>query len=321
MTFHAKISERLREKACHADAVHALALEKAAKKIESFSRAPGDAKQATRMSPVLTPEVLDALGRAFIELRTDEAELGTHELYGPDFRQADHAFGALLYGAATAEFADVAVRHLDAITALLPRMTPPQAEHINYLTPAPHGIEAIARVHAAARERLDQEPGTIAEKWSDQLRLELPREHWSLTLGIPLAWPDAKKLSAHPLDATVWADVANYPGDKTRWNIRIGTLGRHRLGEANASPSERGIPLGHYHREWRRDESKNIRGSVEPAQSPSDFPRVLAELERAHPEVRFDLKRLSVSGGPGRLGTAARKKALREWLGSELERD
>lgn len=318
MPEHPRISDRLRDRAVSHPS-EAAALETAATKLESYAKAPADLKAAAKIASVLTPAVVDALGEAFVALRTDELTGGPDPIWGYEFQQADHAFAALLIGAATPELSDVALARLEDVSALLPRLAPQQAEHIHYLTSDATDLDVAVQLHSAAAERLAQEPPTLGERWADELGLDLPREHWSLTLGIPLAWPGAKKLSDHPLDGTVWADVANYPGDRTRWNIRIGTLGRDRLGENNASPVERGVPLGQFRREDLRGDQV-IAGAIAPAESPFDFPRVLADLEAADPVLRFDLKRLSVSGGPGRLGSAARKKALREWLGRDLGR-
>ena len=290
-------------------------LEKAAKKIGSYSRAPGKRKDAERVTSVLTPAVVEALGDAFIAVRTYELD-NPLPLLGPDFRQADHAFAALLIGAADPALEAMALRGVDQVVALLPRMSAKQAEHIHYLAKQFPEVEAANRLHAAAKGVLAQFPETAGEAWARELGLDLPNEYWSISLGLDPVVADTEETRRRPrrwFEAIILADITSYPGDHTTWSIRIGTTNRDMLGWDRAAPQERGVPVGTYDREDRAPYER-IAGAVVPPQSPSEFPRVLADLEAAHPELRYDYAKLSVSGSPGRLLSPAKKKLLIAWL-------
>lgn len=313
MTRHTSIADTLLARAQEAPPVVAKELEAAAKKLESYSHAPGDRKAAARITPVLTPAVVDALGEAFIALRRAELE-GTDPIWDNEFKQADYAFAALLLASEDPALAAAAAPHLDALVELVPRLHSDHIEHLNYLASA--DTEQDGRIKAAAAAVIEAQPATLAEQWAEALGLDLPREYWTLTLILKLVEPDKEDFTTPRIDAALLADIRNYPGDSTDWNIRIGLFSRNTLGGSRAPASDRGIPLGSYHREDRKGEAI-VEGALEPAQTPFDFPRILADLRAAHPELNYDLAKLSVSGGPGRLGSAARKKRLREWLAGD----
>ncbi|NHB84204.1 hypothetical protein G7085_05040 [Tessaracoccus sp. HDW20] len=109
-------------------------------------------------------------------------------------------------------------------------------------------------------------------------------------------------------------EITNYHGDRTDWSIRIGTMSTQVLG-GSARPSMYGHDeLGRYDRKGCDPTDEGIAGSVSPVQGPPDFPRVLAELEAAHPALRYDYAKLSASGRPGRLLPPTRKRQLISWL-------
>lgn len=302
------ISDALRARAQAASEPESGQLEKAAKKLESYSRAPGDRSKLLAMAPVLTPAVVDALGREFVRLRSEEIE-SPDEVFGSEFRQADYAFGALLIAAEDPSLRDTAVARLDDVVALVPRMNAGHVEHLNYLASGDGDQDRL--IKTAAAEFIAGQPATLAEEFADALGLDLPREYWSLTVGLKNVDEDSPKVPR--LDATIWADIKNYPGNTTRWNIRIGTLGMDPLGDDSGREVSSGRTVGRYHRDARRGD-ESIEGFVTPAATPFDFPRIIADLRAAHPTLEYDFAKLSVSGGPGRLGTAARKKRLRDWL-------
>lgn len=309
MPTETSISHRLVAIAASSGADDAEALVNAAKKLEAFDRAPGGRKQADRIAPVLTPAVVRAMGEAFVALRTEETAEGPG-IWGSEFVQADYAFAALLVASQDPSLAVAAEPAVDAILALLPTLEPMAAEHIHYLSGEYPKVEAAGRLRAAALERLDQEPETVATAWARDLGLDLPNAHWSLTIG--LFNLDLENGGDQPtqIDATIWADVRNFPGVKSAWNIRIGTIGCEMLGQG-----DRGA-WGGYER-TSRPRGIVVEGHVEPAKSPLDFPRIVQEIQAAHPEIDFNFAKLSVTGGPGRIGTPARKKRIAAWLKGE----
>lgn len=309
------ILQILTDLAAAAPAATARELEKAAKKLESYSRAPGNRKDADRIVSVLTPAVVEALGDAFVEVRADEI-VNPHPVFGAEFRRADYAFAALLVGALDPALEEMALRGVEKVIELLPRMTPQQAEHIQYLSKLYPEVEAADRLHAAATQLLSQQPETPGERWARELGLDLPNEYWSISLGLdPIVTPreDSPRRLRRWFDAIILADITNFPGDRTQWSIRIGATDRTVLGASDAAPVHRGVPLGAYDRDHHTTDER-IAGAVVPPQEPLDFPRVLAELEAAHPELRYDYAKLSVSGRPGRLISPTKKKLLIAWL-------
>ncbi|MDR2255520.1 MAG: hypothetical protein LBE25_05930 [Arthrobacter sp.] len=313
MTRHSSLGERLVQRAEGASPAAAKELEKAAKKLASFSHAPGDRRAAGRIEAVLTPSVVRALGEEFVAVRTAELE-DPDPLWGSEFRQADHAFVALLIAAEDPALRVDALPQLDRIVELIPRLNPDHVEHLNYLSSA--DTEQDRRIKAATAAALDAQPPTLAQQWAEALGLDLPREHWSLTLILKPEAPDEADFTTPRIDTAILADIKNYPGAGTDWNIRIGVLGMNSLGGSGQPARYRGFDLGSYRREDRTGEHI-VEGSLEPAQTPFDFPRIVADLRAAHPELRYDFAKLSASGGPGRLWSAARKKRLRAWLAGE----
>lgn len=282
-------------------------LEKAAKKLESFSRAPGDRKQAERIGAVLTPAVVEAIGEAFFELRREEIT-NPHPHLGPDFRQADYAFSALLIATASPELEPAGTAALARVVDVIPTMTPQQAEHIAYLGQEFSHLAAAATPRAVAQQVLNQQPATEGTAWTRDLGLDLPDEFWSISLGLEPLLEDGTRW----FDAFIYVDIANYPGDKTNWNIRIGTMNTNKLGGDSEPASYRGGKLGDYDRKHFKE--GRISGSITPPKSLAEIPRVLAELESAHPDLRYNYAKLSASGRPGRLLSPTKKKLIGAWL-------
>lgn len=307
MALNPDIATRLRTTASTAPAPQAKELEKAAKKLESFSRAPGDLKQAERIGAVLTPAVVEAMGEAFFELRREEIA-NPHPHFGPDFQQADYAFSALLIATDSPELEPAGTTALARVVDLIPTMTPQQAEHIAYLGQQFSHLAAAAAPRAAAQQVLAQQPSTEGTAWARDLGLALPDQFWSISLCLEPLLEDGMRW----FDAFIYVDIANYPGDKTNWNIRIGTMNMNKLGGDSEPASYLGVKLGDYEREGF--EEGIISGSITPPQSLAELPRVLAELEAAHPELRYDYAKLSASGRPGRLLSPTKKKLIGAWL-------
>ena len=90
----------------------------------------------------------------------------------------------------------------------------------------------------------------------------------------------------------------------------MGAINANSLG-GNRSVSGPDSPHGEYDRQGR---GIAITGAIAPATGPDDLPRVLADLERAHPELSFDREASKISGAPGRLITPTKKKLLIAWL-------
>lgn len=309
------ISEVLRARAETSPA--AAELEAAAKKLDSFSRAPGTRKQAERVGTVLTSDVVEVLGRAFVDLRTDEIE-HPDQHFGSEFREADYAFAGLLIAAADPALQGSAKPALDEVVALLPRMLPDQREHVHYLSGLFPDNEAASAVHAAATRVLEKEPDTEGDVWARELGLGLPKQFWEISLSLePIVpdWPEDHVMHGHPrrwFEAIIYADISNYPGDGTGWDLRIGTRDRDVLA-GTASHPRRGSQLGEYDRpHFRHGES--VSGAIVPPEAIADLPRALADLEAAHPELRYNYAKASISGRPGRLLSAAAKKKIIAWL-------
>lgn len=307
MSDHESIVDLLLAAAEGASPARADELKKASSKLQSFSRAPGTRKQADRIASVLTPAVVAALGQAFVDVRAEEIQNPPHPAIGNEYQWADYAFAALLVGAGSPELAEAAEPEIDKVVALLPKMDTSATEHLLYLSSLYPEVDAAVRVHAAASERLAQEPETDGERWAKELGLDMPLGYWSLAFDLPAVQDDRR------LDAHIYAAVESFPGVKTTWRISIGTTGTNALGGTGLPAEYRGFAPGQYRRYFSGGEDF-IEGSITPAQDPSELPRVLADLEAAHPELTFDRAALTATGGPGRLGTAARKKKLIAWL-------
>ena len=307
MVVHETIIERFEQRAASAEPDVAAALTAAAKKIASFSRAPGKRKDADRMAAVLSPDVVVALGEAFLDVRREEIDDPPHPLFGCEFREADYAFAALLVAAGDPALAPSAQEPLERVTALVARMEPKQAEHIQYLAGLYPEVAAAGPLREAAGARLGQEPETPSARWARELGLDLPAEFWSVYFLVPGAVSEGRA------DVSIAANWSNQPGDgDTVWSIRLGVMNANSLG-GNRSVSGPDSPHGVYD---RQDRDAAITGAIAPATGPEDLPRVLADLERAHPELSYDRQASKISGTPGRLITPKKKKVLIDWLSS-----
>lgn len=303
MTLLTTIAERLDAEAekCGPAAAELAA---AVTKLDSFSRAPGNRKQADRVGAVLTPAVVRALGDAFTALREEEITDPSSSVFGPDFRQADYALAGLLIAAAEPDLADAATPALERVRDMLERMLPKQAEHVQFLAGLYPESPLSDELSAAARARLGQEPETLAAAWAKTLGLDLPAEYWSLFLTIPC------EVEEEHVDALVTLNLDNTPGSETTWSIRMGAINSNSLG-GNRRSSYPDSEHGSYQRTGRRVE---FEGHIEPAAGPEDLPRVLHDLEAAHPALRYDRAGVKVSGSPGRLISPTKKKLLVAWL-------
>jgi len=301
------ISERLAAMADEADATVATALNAAAAKIGSFSRAPGKRKDADRVAAVLTPEVVDALGEAFIGVREEEIQDPPHEFIGCEFQQADYAFAALLIASAEPGLDAPALAALERVEQMIGRMAPKQAEHVQFLAGLYPETPRSAALQAATSARLSDEPLTVAGAWAEELGLDLPAEFWSLSLTVP------GTVEGGRADVLIAMNLDNTPGSDTRWSMRIGAINSNSLG-GNRPPSRPDTDHGHY------DRNDAIVGQLPPATNPIELPRVLADLERQHPNLSYDRAALSVSGTPGRLISPTKKKLLIAWLSGDIAR-
>jgi hypothetical protein len=282
---------------------HAAELRATVAKLDSYSRAPGTRKQADRIGAVLTPAVVRALGDAFLAMREEEIAGPASSVFGPDFRQGDYALAGLLLASATPDLADAALPSLQRVRDLVERMLPKQAEHVQYLVGLYPESPLASELGDAARQRLGQEPATLAATWASSIGLDLPATYWSLYLVIPAG------LEVGHIDASLVLDLDNTPGSETRWSIRIGAINSDELGG-----NRRSSYTGGYARVGRRT---TLEGRIEPASSPEELPRVLRDLEAAHPEVTWDRAGLKVSGSPGRLVSPTKKKRLIGWLSED----
>lgn len=264
----------------------------------------GRRADAERMTPVLTPQVVTALGEEF--LGTWTAAVDAPETVGFFYLpQGNYAFAALLIAAGDPSLAAAAAPLLEKTLELVPRMTPKQAENVFYLSGLWPELEVAQRLNVAAESRLSGEPESVAERWAREVGLDLPHTYWSLSIAIPATTTLGR------VDANIYADIKHFPGNPSTWNIRIGALSRDPLG---SNYPWRGPELAAYERTIAPS-NVPLAGAILPASDPLDFPRVLADIEQTHADLRFDRSALSASGGPGRLATPTRKKQLIAWLG------
>lgn len=140
--------------------------------------------------------------------------------------------------------------------------------------------------------------------------LDLPEGAWTVTFTVPASVPRGR------VDADVCAYIWHVPGDHdlSRWELKIGAGNAHGLGGSGAAPSwPPGAEYGEYDRPVRRG-GPRISGVLVPPRGPSEIPRVLGDLESAHPDLSYDRSAVTCTGNPGRLITPTRKKRLIGWL-------
>jgi hypothetical protein len=312
VTRPATISDRLEQRAAGADAATAKELTTAAMKIASYSRAPGKRKDADRVAAVLTPAVVEALGEAFVAMRTEEID-APDSVFGAEFQQADHAFAGLLIASADPALEASAYRALREVETLVERMDTKQAEHVQYLAGLYPEAAAAAPLRAAATERLGQEPETVQEEWARELGLEMPTGFWSFYVTVP------GELADGHADVGVSIQVENMPGQAGEWRVRIGAMSANALG-GNRNPSYPDSEHGTYERRGSA-RTPDVAGSVAPAEHPRDIARVLADLERAHADrgLTYDRSAIKGTGSPGRVLTPTRKKKMAAWLQAAVD--
>lgn len=306
MTPHENISDKLEAvaKTTDSEPVRA-ALTKAAKKIASYSRAPGNRKDADRMTGVLTPEVVTALGNAFLENRSAEIAGLDAGLFSPEFRQSDYAFAALLIASGDPVLSEAAHEPIARVAELIEQMDPNQTEHVQFLAGLYPDVEASAVLLAATRARLAGEPQTLAESWASQLGLGLPAEYWAVNLAIPC------ELAEGRADASVFVDIEHRPGTPSRWSIRIGAINRDVLGVDRWGPDAGSLVA--------YDRGRGVAGQVRAATGPDELPRILRDIEETQTGLTFQRVALKVSGSPGRLISPTKKKLIIAWLAAPAQ--
>lgn len=306
MPFHVSIADHLRDSARNAPQPLAADLEAAALKLDGFTRAPGTRKQADRIVEVLTPEVVTAIGEAFVAIRGYEIE-HPEEVFGGEFRTTGYALAALINAAATPELASAAHVQLTKVLALIPSMAPLQVDQIETLSSKYCTEEVAATLRAAVRERLAREPETEADQWDKELGLGMPSGTWEIYLRVPAVMDEGR------LDAAIVIEIENYPGMGAGFSLRMGASNYNALGGGVQVIRELGLALGEYER-FFPNSKRSLKGSVSLAEFINDIPGVLAQVEAAHPELHYDREAIDFSGGPGRINTPTRKKKLIAWL-------
>ncbi|PPF47317.1 hypothetical protein C5B85_03405 [Pseudoclavibacter sp. AY1F1] len=309
MTQHESISERLEAAATASDSsVTRTALARAAKKFASYARAPGNRKDADRVAGVLTPEVVAVVGDALVQTRTTEIGGLAAGAFSPEFRESDYALAALLIASGDSELSNSAEEPISRLAALVEQMDPNQAEHVQFVAGLYPELACSTALRTAARARLGLEPETLAASWASGLGLNLPAEYWAVNLAIP------SELAEGRADAGVYVDIEHRPGTPSRWSLRLGAINRDVLGADRWRPPK-SSPLAAY------DRGHGVAGEVPPAGSPNDLPRILRDLEAAHPGLSFEREALKASGSPGRLLSPTKKKLIIAWLSSTSEVD
>lgn len=275
-----------------------------------YVSAPGKRADAERISKVLTPAVVEAMGAALLanlhDDATDEREWAT-----PEPVHTGYTFCGLLIASGDATLAPAALRSLEELGGLMESLLPRQVESIQYLSGLFPESSAALQLFEAASERLGLEPEMDTARWARTLGLELPQTYWSLVVVVP------GTVEGDWADVDILAYIKHTPGDQdlSEWVLKFGTRNGHSLG---ASPGQKPALArwGWDHGEYDRTErgGPTIAGAVEPAKDLLELPRVIADLERAHPELTYDRTAVSTSGGPGRLITPTKKKKLVAWL-------
>lgn len=303
MTSSRSIVDRLNSRARQATPGIAEQLESAAKKLESYTRAPGSRKEADRMTSVLTPPVVQALGDELVnQLREEEGEEGLEfSLLQPE---RDYALASLLIASANPDLSAPALTALDTIGEMLGQLSTKQVEHLHWLTGIYGGSDEVDRMHTAAEVLLAQEPQSEAAQWANELNLELPSGAWSVHILVP------GNLEEGRADIGVQVFLRNVPGGGSSWKMQIGAMSANALG-GDRNPSYPDSDHGVY------DRAGKITGEIVPAEGPGDIPRVLRDLERAHEALTYDRSAAKVSGSPGRLFSPKKKKRVIAWLTEE----
>lgn len=308
MSFHLTIAEHLETLATDAEAPVATQLRATAKKLGSYSRAPGTRAQAERISTILTPAAVEAMGTALLANLQDDA---TDERPGvtPEVVQTGYATCGLLIASSDEDLSAAALNVLDRLDALFPTLLPRQVESVQFYSGLFPESPAASQLFQAAATRLGQEPETDAARWARTLGLDLPDTYWSLVVVVPGSVEGGRP------DVDIMVYLWHYPGDHelSRWEVKVGTGNGHSLGaSAGQKPALSGWEHGEYDRTGRR--GPTIAGTIAPVEDLRDLPRVIADLERAHPELTYDRTAITTSGGPGRLITPTKKKKLVAWL-------
>lgn len=308
MSFHPTIAERLEALAADAQAPVATQLRSAAKKLGSYSRAPGARAQAERVSGILTPAAVEAMGAALLANLEDDAT-DDRQWNSPEVVQTGYATCGLLIASSDDDISPIALKVLDRLNTLVPTLLPGQVESVQFYSGLFPESPASSQLFQAAATRLGQEPETDAARWARTLGLDLPDTYWSLSVIVP------GNVEGGLLDVDILAYLWHYPGDHelSRWEVKFGTGNGHSLGaSAGQKPALAGWEHGEYDRTDRH--GPTIAGTVAPVEDLCDLPRVIADLERAHPELTYDRAAITTSGRPGRLITPTKKKKLVAWL-------
>lgn len=306
MPFHESVAGHLRATAENAPQPLADDLEAAAAKLDGFFRAPGTRKEADRIVAVLTPEVLTAIGEAFVTMRSDEIA-HPEEHFGSEYVTTGYALAALINGAAIPELAAAADVQLAKVLALIPSMTPQQVDQIELLSSKYRKEEAAVALRAAVSERLAREPETQAEQWDKELGLGMPAGTWEMYIRVPVVMDQGR------LDAAIVIEIESYPGMGAGFSLRMGAANYNALGGGIQVIPQLGLALGEYERFFPNSQ-RSLKGSVSLAEVINDIPGVLAQVEAAHPELHYDREAIEFTGSPGRINTPTRKKKIISWL-------
>lgn len=108
----------------------------------------------------------------------------------------------------------------------------------------------------------------------------------------------------------IQAFIKNVPGGGSDWKVQMGAMNANALG-GSQRPSSPDSAHGVYDRKGK------VAGEITPANAPNDIPRVLNDLESAHPKLSYDRGAAKISGSPGRLLSPKKKKLIIAWLSGE----
>lgn len=273
------------------------ALTTAADALESYGRSPGTRAEASRVARILTPGVVDVIGKglrdAYLEAPHDDPDAA---LFGSPIENR-YALCALLV-AASGDDDDLAARATASAADLVPLVTGlplDDAESLLHIANLLTGSTAAEELAEAARDRLGREPATPGRAWAESLGLNLPLARWEISIEVPG-------------ELNVVLAMRDFPGRSTSFSVSMTRTTRWTtmLGNEVARP---GTVAAYEHHS-----DPSIAGEVEVAHSIEDFLRLLRSLQEASPTIALDLAAAKVRASPARVLTAAGKKRIVAWV-------
>lgn len=299
------VYKHLLEQSARAVGDDAEALLRVASRFGSFVRIPESRDDCAVVTHLLTALTVPAIGAALI---ASYESCSPHAANCSDRScpQEQFALAAVLTADSKQHLRSAVSPTVERLLALTDQLDIKRCEHAQYLAWLFSETHAAEALHLAAQKRLANLPATDAERWARSLGLNLPLANWQLSMVVPAV------LTSGRADANLHLDVKNEHGAGSTWSIRIGAAASELLGASETA--EQSSCKGEYRRDVRRGAVRVIEGSVRPAKSLFALPRVLAEIERTHPKLRFDRLKISLATNPEACISRQRQRHLIAWL-------